>query len=75
MRLIFSITISVVILLTFITEVYLKKIGLGDPVRYDSNILYGYAPKPNQKKKRIKGSLVSINNVGLRSLNSWTMDM
>ena len=71
MRLIFSITISVVILLTFITEVYLKKIGLGDPVRYDSNILYGYAPKPNQKKKRIKGSLVSINNVGLRSLNSW----
>ena len=27
----------------FLTELYLKKIGLGDPVRYDSNILYGYS--------------------------------
>ena len=71
MRLIFSITISVVILLTFITEIYLKNIGLGDPVRYDSNILYGYAPKAEQKRKRIKGSFVTINNAGLRSLNSW----
>ena len=54
MRLIFSITISAIILLTFITEIYLKNLGLGDPVRYDSNILYGYAPKTEQKKKESK---------------------
>jgi hypothetical protein len=74
MRLIFLIVISVFFLLTFITEIFLKKVGLGDPVRYDSNILYGYSPKPNQKKKRIKGSFVTINKVGLRSLHSWDND-
>ena len=34
-----------------LTELYLKYIGLGDPVRYDSNYIYGYAPKENQKKE------------------------
>ena len=36
-----------------------------------TSILYGYSPKPNQKKKRITGSYVTINEVGLRSINSW----
>ena len=74
MRLIFLIIIFVSFLSTFITEIFLKKVGLGDPVRYDSNILYGYSPKPNQKKKRIKGSFVTINEIGLRSLYSWEND-
>ena len=52
MRLIFLIIIFVIFLSTFITEIFLKKVGLGDPVRYDYNILYGYSPKPNQKKKK-----------------------
>lgn len=71
MRLIFLIAVIGISLLTFLTEIYLKKTGLGDPVRYDSNILYGYSPKINQKKKRIKGSFVTINNAGLRTLDSW----
>ncbi len=71
MKLIFIIISIFSFFLTFMTEFYLKKKGLGDPVRYDSNILYGYSPKPNQKKKRIKNSYVTINDAGLRSINSW----
>ena len=68
--LIFSI-ISITFIAVFITELYLKKIGLGDPVRYDSNIFYGYSPKENQIKNRFKNAKVTINDVGLRSLENW----
>lgn len=71
MKLIISIVVIFIFFLTFLTELYLKKIGLGDPVRYDSSKLYGYSPKPNQKKNRLEGSLVTINNAGLRSKSSW----
>ena len=64
----FSILICVSVLLT---ETYLRYIGLGDPVRYDSNLIYGYAPKINQKKSRLKNATVTINNLGLRSINDW----
>ena len=57
----------------FLTELYLKKIGLGDPVRYDSNILYGYAPKINQSKNRFENSKVTINESGLRSIKNWKL--
>ena len=58
----FSILICVA---TLLTETYLRYIGLGDPVRYDSNLMYGYAPKINQKKNRLKKATVTINNLGL----------
>jgi len=74
MKLIIIITFIFGFFSTFVTEVYLKKKGLGDPVRYDSSILYGYSPKPNQKKKRIAGSYVTINEHGLRSINSWNSE-
>ena len=54
-----------------LTEIYLKYLGLGDPVRYDSNLIYGYAPKINQKKSRLKNATITINNLGLRSINDW----
>ena len=54
-----------------LSEIYLRKIGLGDPIRYDSDFVYGYAPKENQNKKRFKGSNISINDVGLRSTIDW----
>ena len=57
----------------FLSELYLKKIGLGDPVRYDSNILYGYAPKINQSKNRFKNSKVTINESGLRTIDNWKL--
>ena len=56
---------------TLLTEAYLKYIGLGDPITYDRNDVYGYSPKPNQKKKRLNNSTVTINDVGLRSIFDW----
>ena len=53
------------------TEFYLRKKGLGDPVRYDSNYIYGFSPKENQIKKRLKSSIVTINDVGLRTVFDW----
>ena len=62
---------SIVIIFTSLTELYLKHIGLGDPVRYDSNYTFGFVPKENQKKKRFDGAYVSINDIGLRSIYNW----
>ena len=63
---------SFLIVVKTITELYLRYIGLGDPIVYDSNFVYGYAPKANQKKNRFKNSVVTINDVGLRSLENWS---
>ena len=69
----FSLIILLILILpTTIVEIYLKYIGLGDPITYDSNYVYGYSPKTNQKKKRIGGAYVSINDVGLRSIHNWS---
>ena len=66
-----AILILIVLPISF-TEIYLRIIGLGDPITYDSNYVYGYAPKENQSKKRFKKSKVTINDVGLRSLHNWS---
>ena len=55
----------------FIGEFWLKRTGLGSPISYDSDLMYGYAPKENQRKKRLKSSTVTINESGLRSTTSW----
>ena len=64
----------IIIIPVCITEIYLRIIGLGDPITYDSNYVYGYAPKENQSKKRLKNSRISINDVGLRSLFNWSQN-
>ncbi len=67
--------ISLFTILTIVlTELYLSHIGLGDPVRYDSDYIYGYAPKENQKKERINGATVTINDRGVRSVINWKDD-
>ena len=43
--------ILIIFIPTLLTEIYLKYIGLGNPITYDKNDVYGYSPKPNQKKK------------------------
>ena len=60
-----------IILLTISVNYYFEYIGLGDPIRYDKDFVYGYAPKADQKKKRLKQSFVTINESGLRSIESW----
>jgi len=74
MRILLLFSLPIIVIITIITELYLTKLGLGDPVRYDSNIFYGYSPKENQKKSRLKKANVSINDVGLRSINSWNSE-
>ena len=63
--------ILIIFIPTLLTEIYLKYIGLGNPITYDKNDVYGYSPKPNQKKERLNNSTVTINDVGLRSLYDW----
>ena len=64
----------IVIVPLIVTETILRYIGLGDPIRYDSNYVYGYSPKINQSKKRFKNSKITINEVGLRSVEKWQID-
>ena len=71
MRLIFIFISCVLLISITLCEFYLRYIGLGDPIRYDSNYIYGYAPKENQKKERLNGSIVTINELGLRTPFSW----
>jgi len=71
MRILLLFSLAVIVIITLIAELYLKQLGLGDPVRYDSNIFYGYSPKENQKKNRFGEAKVSINDVGLRSIYNW----
>ena len=71
MRFFYIFIIILIIISATITEIYLKYLGLGDPIRYDSNYIYGYAPKENQIKQRLKGAKISINELGLRTSKSW----
>ena len=63
--------IIIILVPTILTETYLKYVGLGDPIIYDSNFVYGYAPRANQKKNRFENSIVTINDVGLRAIHNW----
>ena len=71
MKILLFILLPIIFLVTIISEFYLRNLGLGDPIRYDSNILYGYSPKIDQKKNRFKNSIVTINDLGLRSIYNW----
>tara|TARA_Y100001970_G_C14210439_1_gene846554 strand:+ start:469 stop:1383 length:915 start_codon:yes stop_codon:yes gene_type:complete len=74
MKILLFISLPIILLGTIISEFYLKNLGLGDPIRYDSNILYGYSPKINQKKSRLNKASVTINDIGLRSVYNWKDD-
>ena len=63
-------TLSIALIIVS-AEMYLSNIGLGDPIVYDRNYVYGYAPKSNQKRERLNKAIVSINDVGLRSNENW----
>jgi len=45
--------------------------GLGNPVIYDDNPLYGYRPLPNQEMTRFNGKRIKINNLSLRCDSDW----
>lgn len=45
--------------------------GLGNPILFDSNPLYGYRPSPDQKTTRFMRTAIKINNLGLRADEDW----
>ena len=70
MRILLLFSLPIIVIITIITELYLTKLGLGDPVRYDS-IYFMDIHLKKIKKKRLKKANVSINDVGLRSIYNW----
>lgn len=65
---------SLVLIMVVATELYLRNLGLGDPILYYTNSSYGYAPVPNQRRQRFNGSWVSIDSYGLRGVEDWGAD-
>lgn len=63
--------VAILVLPVFGLEYYLRFIGLGDPIVYDADRAYGYAPRAKQRKERMRGAIVTINESGLRSTESW----
>src|SRR3954468_4589367 len=67
-------TITAVLLLAPLvgTEIYLRHLGLGDPILFYANDTYRYAPRPNQHQARQRGAEVTIDSKGLRGTKDWT---
>jgi lysophospholipase L1-like esterase len=55
-----------------LAELYLRYMGLGDPILYYANASYRYASVPNQRKVRQRGARVSIDSKGLRNTRDWS---
>ena len=54
------------ILLLTLSEIYLRFIGLGNPIIYKKNLNIGYLPLENQKVIRFKNSNITINENNYR---------
>lgn len=54
-----------------VIEIGLRLFGVGRPVLYDANALYGYRPRPNQTLSPMFGPTIRINNLGLRCDDDW----
>lgn len=52
-------------------EVFLRVVGLGNPVLYYRNTSFRYAPVPNQRVTRRRGATVTIDSYGLRGVRDW----
>jgi lysophospholipase L1-like esterase len=61
------------IIIKFIDLFLQKKIGLGNPLIYESSKIYGYTIKPNQNIYRL-GNKITINNLGMRSSYNWDVN-
>lgn len=65
-------TLTLFLIFIIVLEIYFQKIvGLGNPVIYEKNILWGYSPQSNQKVSRSKDKNITINNIGTRGLTNW----
>lgn len=55
-----------------LAELYLRSIGLGNPILFYANASYRFAPLPNQQQVRQRGAKVSIDSKGLRNSADWS---
>jgi lysophospholipase L1-like esterase len=55
-----------------LAELYLRSIGLGNPILFYANASYRFAPLPNQQQVRQHGAKVTIDSKGLRSSVDWS---
>lgn len=55
-----------------LAELYLRSIGLGNPILFYANASYRFAPLPNQQQVRQRGAKVTIDSKGLRSSADWS---
>ena len=70
MRILLLFSLPIIVIITIITELYLTKLGLGDPGG-TIQIYFMDIHLKKIKKKEIKKANVSINDVGLRSIYNW----
>src|SRR6267378_7652347 len=49
-----------------LAEVYLRSIGIGDPILYYADTAYRFAPRPNQRHVGQRGAAVTLDSKGLR---------
>ena len=69
------ILILTTLFLVFIADIVARKyLGLGEPIVYDSHVLWGYSPRENRQYRRFDGDIVTINNVGVRGREDWRED-
>ena len=63
--------LTIFIFSIFFLEFLLKMYGLGEPIIYETNTSYRYAPKANQSVVRLNKSKITINKKGLRATQEW----
>ena len=71
MKKIFIIIVVFLVSLKVVDIIFVKFVGLGNPLIYRHSKIYGYDIKPNQKILR-RGKSVTINDFGMRSLKNWS---
>ena len=64
-------TLFSLLLVLILTETTLRIFGLGNPIIYEKNLLYGYQPKKNQKVKRFRNYNITINSDNFRIYNKY----
>ena len=69
----FTSFVITLLLCLFLGEWVLRSYGLGDPIIYYKDAAYGYALEPSQRSVRLRNSVVTINESGLRSQDNWQL--
>jgi hypothetical protein len=62
----FTIAAFVTVAFVAVVEVALRLMGLGAPILYENRLAFGYRPRPNQTRERLRGATVHVNNLGVR---------